>query len=51
MDARYKFLYDFARRGVIVARYFRSELMLADLLTKTLDASELVTLRELMKIG
>ena len=45
-----KFLCDFARRGIIVARYVRSEQMLADLLTKALDATKLGTLRELMRI-
>ena len=50
MDVRHKFLCDFARRGTIVARYVRSEQMLADLLTKALDATKFGTLRELMKI-
>ena len=31
VDVRHKFLCDFARCGIIVARYVRSELMLADL--------------------
>uniref|UniRef100_A0AAV1SYJ7 Polyprotein n=1 Tax=Peronospora matthiolae TaxID=2874970 RepID=A0AAV1SYJ7_9STRA len=51
VDVRLKFLCDFARRGVVVAIYVRSEQMLADLMTKALDATKLRTLRELMCIG
>ena len=50
MDVRHKFLCDFDRRGIIGARYVRFEQMLADLLTKALDATKLGTLRELMRI-
>ena len=51
VDVRLKFLCDFARRGVVVASYVRSEQMLADLMTKALDATKLGTLRQLMCIG
>ena len=38
IDLRTKFVCDFARRGIIVSKYVRSEQQLADLLTKALDA-------------
>uniref|UniRef100_A0AAV1UWI0 Polyprotein n=1 Tax=Peronospora matthiolae TaxID=2874970 RepID=A0AAV1UWI0_9STRA len=51
VDVRLKFLCDYSRRGVITASYVRSEQMLADLLTKALDATKLSTLRALVRIG
>ena len=50
MDVRHKFFCGFARRGIIVARYVRSELMLADLLPKALDATKFGMLCGLMMI-
>ena len=50
LDARLKFLCDYSRRGIITASYVRSEQMLADLLTKALDATKLSTLRALVRI-
>ncbi|CAI5733966.1 unnamed protein product [Hyaloperonospora brassicae] len=51
VDVRYKFLCDYSRRGVIAARYLRSEDMLADLLTKALDATKLAVLRRMVRLG
>ena len=51
MDVRYKFLCDYSRRGVITARYLSSEDMLADLLTKALDATKLAVLRRMVRLG
>uniref|UniRef100_A0AAV1TI68 Uncharacterized protein n=1 Tax=Peronospora matthiolae TaxID=2874970 RepID=A0AAV1TI68_9STRA len=51
VDVRLKFLCDYSRRGIITASYVRSEQMLADLLTKALDATKLSTLRALVRIG
>uniref|UniRef100_A0AAV1TN70 Polyprotein n=1 Tax=Peronospora matthiolae TaxID=2874970 RepID=A0AAV1TN70_9STRA len=51
VDVRLKFLCYFAHRGVQVAIYVRSGQMLADLMTKAMDATKLRTLRELMCIG
>ena len=48
VDIRLKFLCDFPRRGVIATCRLRSELMLADLLTKALDDTRLAALRGLM---
>ncbi|CEG48170.1 FOG: Transposon-encoded proteins with TYA, reverse transcriptase, integrase domains in various combinations [Plasmopara halstedii] len=48
IDVRLKFVKDFARRGVVEMRYVRSELMLADLLTKALDQHKLAELRALV---
>ena len=50
VDVRLKFLCDYSRRGH-TASYVRSEQMLADLLTKALDATKLSTLRALVRIG
>ena len=50
IDVRFKYLCDFSRRGVIAAHYLRSEVMLADLMTKTHDAAKLTRLRVLMRI-
>ena len=41
IDVRLKFVYDHARHGVVAAQYVRSELQLADLLTKALDTAKL----------
>ena len=51
IDVRLKFLCDFSRRGVIAACYLRSEMMLADLMTKAHDATKLASLRGLLCIG
>uniref|UniRef100_A0AAV1UL43 Uncharacterized protein n=1 Tax=Peronospora matthiolae TaxID=2874970 RepID=A0AAV1UL43_9STRA len=48
---RLQFLCDYSRCSVIEASYVRSELLLADLLTKALDATNLSTLRALVRIG
>ena len=51
IDVRMKFVCDYARRGVVAAQYVRSELQLADLLTKALDAAELAELCKLLQLG
>ena len=51
VDGRLEFLCDYSRRGIIVESYVRSEKMLADLLTKALDAKNISTLRALVRIG
>ena len=51
IDVRLKFVCNYARRGVVAAQYVRSELQLADLLTKTLDAAELAELCKLLQLG
>uniref|UniRef100_A0AAV1VBP2 Polyprotein n=1 Tax=Peronospora matthiolae TaxID=2874970 RepID=A0AAV1VBP2_9STRA len=48
IDSRTKFVCDFARRGIIVSQYVRSEQQLADLLTKALDAFKLAALCEMI---
>ena len=50
IDVRVKFVCDFARRGIVLAQYVRSEQMLADLLTKALEATKLAKLRALMRV-
>ena len=50
IDVRYKYLRDFARRGIITAQHIRSKLMIADLMTKIPDATKLSTLRSLMHL-
>ena len=51
IDVRTKFVCDFARRGIIVSQYIRSEQQLADLLTKALDAVKLAALCEMISLG
>ena len=51
IEVRLKFVCDYARRRVVAAQYVRSELQLADLLTKTLDAAELAELCKLLQLG
>ena len=51
IDDHTKFVCDYARRGIIVSQYVRSEQQLADLLTKALDAVELASLSELISLG
>uniref|UniRef100_A0AAV1TQB7 Uncharacterized protein n=1 Tax=Peronospora matthiolae TaxID=2874970 RepID=A0AAV1TQB7_9STRA len=51
VDVLLKFLCDYLRRGIITASYVRSKQMLADLLTKALDATKHSTLRALVRIG
>ncbi|CAH0483071.1 unnamed protein product [Peronospora belbahrii] len=50
IDVRVKYLCEQARRGIVVPVYVKSELMLADVITKALDASKLVELRTLLQI-
>ena len=50
IDVRYKYLRDIARSGVVMAQHGRSELMLADLMTKAVDATKMATLRSLMRL-
>ncbi|GAB9476013.1 unnamed protein product, partial [Globisporangium polare] len=50
IDVRVKFLCDYAKRGVVKPHYVRSELMLADLLTKALAAPKLADLRALVHL-
>ena len=50
IDVRYKYLRDLGRRGIITSQHVRSELMIADLMTKPLDATQLATLRSLMHL-
>ncbi|GAB9471215.1 unnamed protein product, partial [Globisporangium polare] len=50
IDVRVKFLCDYAKRGVVKPYYVRSELMLADLLTKALAAPKLADLRALVHL-
>ena len=51
IDVRLKFVCNYARRGVVAAQYVRSELQLAGLLTKTLDAPKIVDLYKLLQLG
>uniref|UniRef100_A0AAV1UMW7 Uncharacterized protein n=1 Tax=Peronospora matthiolae TaxID=2874970 RepID=A0AAV1UMW7_9STRA len=50
IDVRNKYLRDLARRGIITAQHVRSELMIADLMTKAVDANKLAALRSLMRL-
>ncbi|GAB9476264.1 unnamed protein product [Globisporangium polare] len=50
IDARLKFLRDLALRGILTPEYVESELMLADLLTKTVDPMKMARLRGLVWI-
>uniref|UniRef100_A0AAV1UES1 Polyprotein n=1 Tax=Peronospora matthiolae TaxID=2874970 RepID=A0AAV1UES1_9STRA len=50
VDVRVKYLCDNARRGIVVPQYVPSDLMLADVLTKALDAVKTVKLRSLLHI-
>ena len=51
IDVRHKFVKDYAQRGIIRIQHVRSELMLADPTTKTMDAVKLDTLRGLMSLA
>ena len=51
INVRTKIVCDFARRGIIVSQYVRSEQQLADLLTKALDAVKLAALCEMISLG
>uniref|UniRef100_A0AAV1VLL3 Uncharacterized protein n=1 Tax=Peronospora matthiolae TaxID=2874970 RepID=A0AAV1VLL3_9STRA len=51
IDVRLKFVCDYARRGIAAAQYLRSELQLADLLNKALDAAELAELCKLLQLA
>lgn len=48
IDVRHKFVMDYAQRDVIRAQHVCSMLILADLMTKAMDAFKLATLRGLM---
>ena len=50
IDVRHKYLRDYAQRGVVKAQHVRSELIIADLMTKALDALKLGALRSLMRL-
>ena len=50
IEVRVKFVCDVARCGVVLVQYVRSEQMLADLLTKALEATKLAKLRALMRV-
>ena len=50
IDVRVKHLCDYARRGIVVPQYVPGNLMLADLLTKELDAVTTVKLISLLHI-
>uniref|UniRef100_A0AAV1TQ25 Polyprotein n=1 Tax=Peronospora matthiolae TaxID=2874970 RepID=A0AAV1TQ25_9STRA len=50
IDVRVKHLCDYARRGIVVPQYVPSNLMLADVLTKALNAVKTVKLRSLLHI-
>lgn len=41
IDVRRKYLRDLVRHGIFTAQHVRSELMIADLMTKALDATKL----------
>ncbi|CAI5708159.1 unnamed protein product [Peronospora effusa] len=51
IDVRVKFVCDIDRRGVVAARFVRSEFQLADLLTKALDAAKLAKMCKLLRLG
>uniref|UniRef100_A0AAV1VIG3 Uncharacterized protein n=1 Tax=Peronospora matthiolae TaxID=2874970 RepID=A0AAV1VIG3_9STRA len=48
IDVRHKHLCNLAQRGIVTTKYVLSELMLAALITKALDATKLATLLSLM---
>ena len=50
IDVRHKYLRDLARRGIVTAQHVRSEVMIADLMTKALDATKLAALHSLMRL-
>ena len=50
IDVQVKLVCDFTRRGIVLAQHVKSELMLADLLTKALDPPKLATLRALVRL-
>ena len=50
IDVRHKHLRDLSQRGIVTTKHVPSELMLADLMTKALDATNLGTLRSLMHL-
>ncbi|CAH0514391.1 unnamed protein product [Peronospora belbahrii] len=51
IEVRVKFVCDFSRREIVLPHYVRLEQMLADLLTKALNAIKLENLRALMRVG
>lgn len=48
IDVRVKFLCEYARRGIIEPIYVRSEMMLADALTKVLNATKMMEMCKLL---
>ena len=50
IDVQHKFVEDYAHRGIVRAQHIRLELMLADVMTKAMDAIKLATLRGLMSL-
>ena len=48
IDVRFKFIKDITRRRIVEPRYVRSELIIADLLTKPVDQHKLSKLRGLV---
>ena len=50
MDIRFKFICHYAREGVVVARFVRSEDMMADILTKSLAAPRMEELRKMLNL-
>ena len=50
IDVRVKYLCDYALQGVVVPQYVPSEMMLADVLTKAIDAAKTVKLISLLHI-
>ena len=50
IDVRHKHLRNLAQHGIVTTKHVLSELMLADPITKSLDATKLGTLRSLMQL-
>ena len=50
MDIRFKFICHYAREGVVVPRFVRSEDMMADILTKSLAAPRMEELRKMLNL-
>ena len=51
IDLRLNFVCYYARREVVAAQFVRSELQLADLLTKAFDSAKLAELCKLLQLG
>ena len=48
---RLKFVRDYSRRELVSAQYVRSDVQIAELMTKVLDAVKLASLCKLMSLG